>query len=131
MNRNKWCQNSLVCFSNEKMIFVFVGLKYDSVKPNHAKKSQTKSIISSDNVINSIFCDKIIITTIITIIANINSPSSLILTFLPLPSPSVTMSPTTHFVTNVLMCGGPVSRTTCIWIIYSIGSHFCSCFPDS
>ena len=35
------------------------------------------------------------------------------LTFLPLPSPSVTRSPTTHFVMNVLMWGGPVSRTTC------------------
>ena len=38
MNRNKRCQNSFVCFSNEKVIFVFVGLQYDSMKPNHAKK---------------------------------------------------------------------------------------------
>ena len=38
MNRNKRCQNSFVCFSNEKVIFVFVGLQYDSIKPNHAKK---------------------------------------------------------------------------------------------
>ena len=40
MNRNKRCQNSFVCFSNEKVIFVFVGLQYDSMKPNHAKKSK-------------------------------------------------------------------------------------------
>ena len=38
MNRNKRCQNSFVCFSNEKVIFVFVGHQYDSMKPNHAKK---------------------------------------------------------------------------------------------
>ena len=38
MNRNKRCQNSFVCFSNEKVIFVFVGLEYDSMKPNHTKK---------------------------------------------------------------------------------------------
>ena len=40
MNRNKGCQNSFVCFSNEKVIFVFVGLHYDydSMKPNHTKK---------------------------------------------------------------------------------------------
>ena len=37
MNRNKRCQNSFVCFSNEKVIFVFVGLQYDSMKPNHAE----------------------------------------------------------------------------------------------
>ena len=42
MNRNKRCQNSLVCFSNEKVIFVFVGLQYDSMKPNHAKKVKKK-----------------------------------------------------------------------------------------
>ena len=38
MNRNKRCRNSFVCFSNEKVIFVFVGLQYDSMKPNHTKK---------------------------------------------------------------------------------------------
>ena len=38
LNRNKRCQNSLDCFSNEKVIFVFVGLEYDSMKPNHTKK---------------------------------------------------------------------------------------------
>ena len=38
MNRNKRCQNSFVCFSNEKVIFVFVGHQYDSMKPNHTKK---------------------------------------------------------------------------------------------
>ena len=38
MNRNKRCQNSFVCFSNEKVIFVFVGLQYDSMKPNYTKK---------------------------------------------------------------------------------------------
>ena len=42
MNRNKRCQNSFVCFSNEKVIFVFVGLQYDSMKPNHAKKVKKK-----------------------------------------------------------------------------------------
>ena len=31
MNRNKRCQNSFVCFSNEKVIFVFVGHQYDSM----------------------------------------------------------------------------------------------------
>ena len=34
MNWNKRCQNSFVCFSNEKVIFVFVGLQYDSMTPN-------------------------------------------------------------------------------------------------
>ena len=38
LNRNKRCQNSLDCFSNEKVIFVFVRLEYDSIKPNHTKK---------------------------------------------------------------------------------------------
>ena len=38
LNRNKRCRNSLDCFSNEKVIFVFVGLEYDSMKPNHTKK---------------------------------------------------------------------------------------------
>ena len=38
MNRNKGCQHLFVCFSNEKVIFVFVGLEYDSMKPNHTKK---------------------------------------------------------------------------------------------
>ena len=39
LNRNKRCRNSLDCFSNEKVIFVFVGLEYDSMKPNHTKTS--------------------------------------------------------------------------------------------
>ena len=38
LNRNKRCQNSLDCFGNEKVIFVFFGLEYDSMKPNHTKK---------------------------------------------------------------------------------------------
>ena len=42
MNRNKRCQNSFVCFSNEKVIFVFVGHQYDSMKPNHRKKVKKK-----------------------------------------------------------------------------------------
>jgi len=33
-------------------------------------------------------------------------------TFLPLPSPVVTLSPTVHLVINVLICGGPFSLTT-------------------
>ena len=40
MNRNKRCQNSFVCFGNEKVIFVFVGLQYDSMKPNIKKVAE-------------------------------------------------------------------------------------------
>ena len=49
MNRNKRCQNSFVCFSNEKVIFVFVGLQYDSMKPNHAKKSKKNNTKNTKN----------------------------------------------------------------------------------
>ena len=42
MNRNKRCQHSFVCFSNEKVIFVFVAFQYDSMKPNHTKKVKKK-----------------------------------------------------------------------------------------
>ena len=37
MNRNERCQNSFICFNNEKVTLVFVGLQYDSIKQNLTK----------------------------------------------------------------------------------------------
>ena len=40
MNRNKRCRNPFTPFWIQVMFFVFRGLKYDDIKPNHAKKTQ-------------------------------------------------------------------------------------------
>ena len=40
LNKKKRCQNSFLCFINEKVIFVFVRLQYDSRKTNHTKKGK-------------------------------------------------------------------------------------------
>ena len=37
MNRNKRCRNPFTPFWIQVMFFVFRGLKYDDIKPNHAK----------------------------------------------------------------------------------------------
>ena len=44
MNRNKRCRNPFTPFWIQVMFFVFRGLKYDDIKPNHAKRTQKPQI---------------------------------------------------------------------------------------
>ena len=46
MNRNKRCRNPFTPFWIQVMFSVFRGLKYDDIKPNHAKKSKNAQKIA-------------------------------------------------------------------------------------
>ena len=49
-------------------------------------------------------------------------------TFFPFPSPSAMNSPTTHLVRNVLMCGGPLSRSTSnVTVMLRFSALSCTC----
>ena len=47
MDQNKRCRNPFNPFWIQVMFFVFRGLKYDDIKPNHTKKYQNIARIAN------------------------------------------------------------------------------------